>query len=68
MTRFGQYRWFVLAAAITLAFAAVSLTVPRGPALTAISDIGSLLLYLAVAGAMLANAWLSAGLTGGFGR
>ena len=56
MSRFGQYRWFVLAGVITLAFAGVSLTVPRGAALTAISDVGSLLLYLVVAGAMLANA------------
>ena len=61
MNRFGQYRWFVLAGGITLAFAAVSLTVPRGPALTAISDIGYLLLYLALAVAMLANAWSERG-------
>jgi hypothetical protein len=56
MSRFGQYRWFVLAGGITLAFAVVSLTMARGPALAAISDIGSLLLYLAVAVAMLVNA------------
>ncbi|MFZ0300410.1 MAG: ATP-binding protein [Candidatus Sulfotelmatobacter sp.] len=61
MSRFGQYRWFVVAGGITLAFAAVSLTVPRGPALTAIFDVGSLLLYLAVAAAMLANAWSERG-------
>ncbi|MGA2376519.1 MAG: ATP-binding protein [Candidatus Sulfotelmatobacter sp.] len=61
MNRFGQYRWFVLAGGITLAFAAVSLTVPRGAALTAISDIGDLLLYLAVVVAMLANAWSDRG-------
>ena len=45
---------------ITLAFAVVSAAVPRGPVLTAISDVGYLLLYLAVAGAMLANAWSDA--------
>ena len=61
MSRFGRYRWFVLAGGITLAFAVVSLTVPRGPVLTAISDVGYLLLYLAVAVAMLANAWSERG-------
>jgi signal transduction histidine kinase len=56
MSLFGRNRWFVLAGGITLAFAVLSVTVPRGPALTAISDVGYLLLYLAVAVAMLANA------------
>ena len=46
MSLFRRYRWFALAGGITLAFAVVSLTVPRGPALTAISDIGYLLLFL----------------------
>ncbi len=55
MSLLRRYRWFVLAAGITLGFAVVSLTVPRGPVLTAISDIGYLLLYLAVALAMLGN-------------
>ena len=56
MSRFGQYRWFVLAGGITLAFAVVSLGVSQGTALTAITDLGYLLLLLAVAVAMLANA------------
>jgi signal transduction histidine kinase len=61
MSWFGRYRWFAFAGGITLAFAVVSVTVPRGPVLTAISDIGYLLLYLAVAVAMLANAWSGRG-------
>jgi signal transduction histidine kinase len=61
MSLFGRHRWFVLAAGITLAFAVVSLTLPRGPALTAISDIGYPLLTLALGAAMLANAWSTRG-------
>jgi len=61
MSLFVRYRWFVLAGGITLAFAAVSLTVSRGPVLTAISDVGYLLLYLALAVVMLANAWSERG-------
>jgi signal transduction histidine kinase len=61
MSWFGRYRWFVLGGGITLAFAVVSVTVPRGPALTAISDLGYLLLILTVCGAMLANAWPAQG-------
>ncbi len=57
MSLFRRYRWFVLAGAMTLTFAAVSLTVPRGPALTAIFDIGYLLLTLTAGGVLLANAW-----------
>jgi signal transduction histidine kinase len=53
---FGRNRWFWLAGGITLAFAVVSLTVPRGPILTAISDVSYLLLLLAVLAASLANA------------
>ena len=58
---FRRYRWFVLAGVITLAFAVVSATVPRGPILTGIVDVGYLLLTLAVAAAMLANAWSARG-------
>jgi signal transduction histidine kinase len=57
----GRHRWFVLAGGITLAFAVVSVTVPRGPVLTAISDVGYLLFYIGVAVAMLANAWSGRG-------
>jgi signal transduction histidine kinase len=57
MSLFRRHRWFVLAGMATLAFAAVSLTVPRGAVLTAIFDIGYLLLTLAAGGVMLANAW-----------
>jgi len=46
----------LLAAGITLLFAVVSLTMPRGPVLTAIADVGYFLVTLAVAVAMLANA------------
>jgi signal transduction histidine kinase len=61
MSLLGRYRWFLLAGGITLAFAVVSVTVPRGRALTAITNIGYLLLILAVCAAMLANAWSSRG-------
>ncbi len=61
MSLLRRHRWFVLASGITLAFAVVSLTVPRGPVLTAIFDIGYLLLTLAVGGVMLANAWSAQG-------
>jgi signal transduction histidine kinase len=61
MSLFGRNRWFVLAGGITLAFAVVSLTVPRGPALTGIFDVGYLLITLAVGVAMLANAWSERG-------
>ncbi len=61
MTLFGRHRWFVHAGGTTLAFAVVSLTVPRGPALTAIFDVSYLLLTLAVGGVMLANAWSAQG-------
>ncbi len=61
MSLFRRHRWFVLAGGVTLAFAVVSLTVPRGPVLTAIFDVGYLLLTLAVGGVMLANAWSAHG-------
>jgi signal transduction histidine kinase len=61
MSLFERHRWFALAAGTTLAFAAVSLTVPRGPLLTAIFDLGYLLLTLSASGVMLANAWSAHG-------
>jgi len=61
MSPFKRHRWFALAGGITLAFALVSLTVPRGPALTGIFDFGYLLLTLSASGVMLANAWSSDG-------
>ena len=61
MSLFGRNRWFVLAGGITLAFAVVSVMVPRGPVLTAISNIGYLLLILTTGMAMLANAWSAQG-------
>jgi signal transduction histidine kinase len=59
MSLFRGNRWFALAGGITLAFAVVSFTVPRGPVLTAITNLGYLLLLLTVSVAMLANAWTS---------
>jgi signal transduction histidine kinase len=61
MIRFRRYRWFALAGGLTLAFAVVSVTVPRGPVLTAISDLGYLLLLLTLGAVVLANAWSSRG-------
>src|ERR1700722_6984502 len=63
MSLFTRHRWFVLAAAITFAFAIVSLVAPRGPVLTAISDIGYFLLTLTVGITMLSNAWSTRGAT-----
>jgi signal transduction histidine kinase len=57
----GRNRWFVLAGGVTLAFAVVSLTAPRGPVLTAFVDVAYLVLTLGVGGAMLANAWSAQG-------
>ena len=56
-----RYRWFAGAAGFTLAFAVVSLTVPRGHLLTAITDIAYLLIIIAMTAAMLANAWSAQG-------
>ena len=55
MTLAQRHRWFFVAAGTTLAYASVSLTVPRGPGLTAFSEIFGLLLMLATASVMLAN-------------
>jgi signal transduction histidine kinase len=61
MIRYRRYRWFALAGGITLAFAVVSLTVPQGPVLTWISDLGYLLLLLALGAAVFTNAWSAEG-------
>jgi signal transduction histidine kinase len=61
MSVFRRNCWFVLAGGITVAFAIVSQALPRGPLLTAISDIGYFLLTLAVGLIMLANAWSTRG-------
>jgi signal transduction histidine kinase len=63
MSLFGRYRWFVLAGGVTLAFAVVSVTMPRGGLLAGISDVGYLVLMLAVAAAMLANGRSGSGAT-----
>ncbi len=54
MSPFRRYPWFVAAAAITLAFAAVSLTAHKGFALTAFADVFECILFTAVAAATLA--------------
>jgi signal transduction histidine kinase len=61
MSLFGRHRWFAMAGGVTLASAVVSLAVPRGPALTAIFDVGYFLVTLAVGISMLANAWSTRG-------
>lgn len=50
MSLFERHRWFVGAAGITLAFAVVSLTVHRGPALTALTDLTQLVVMLSLLG------------------
>jgi len=52
----GRHRWFVAAAGITLAFAAVSFGAHKGPALTAFADLFVLLAMLGAAAITAANA------------
>lgn len=61
MSVFSRNRWFWLAGAVTLASAAVSLTVKQGPVLTAIVDVNYSLITLTVAIGMYRNAWCSNG-------
>src|SRR5271156_5792218 len=56
MNLFRLHRWYVVAAGITLAYAAVSLVAPRGHGLTAFGDIFVLLLMLSGGVVTLANA------------
>ena len=63
MSLLRQHRWFVLALGITLVCALVSLTVQKGSFLTALADIGYLLMTLAIGVIMLRNAWLAHGAT-----
>ena len=61
MSPFQRYRWFIRAGAVTLAFAAASLAISRGPALTALVDVGYLVLTLTIGVAVLVNAYLTHG-------
>jgi len=61
MSLLGRNRWFVIAGGVTLGFGLVSVTVPRGPALTAISDVGYFLLMLASILAMIGAALAAQG-------
>ncbi len=61
MSPLQRYRWFLLAGGVTLAFAVVSLTFPRGHALSSIFDIGYFVFMVAASAAMLANAWSERG-------
>jgi len=56
MGLFKRHLWFVAAAGITLAFAAVCATGHRSPALTAFADLTGLILMLAGIAVMTANA------------
>jgi signal transduction histidine kinase len=57
MSLLRQHRWYVAAAGITLAFAAVSFTAHRGPALTAFGDIAVLVIMLVGGAIMLAKSF-----------
>ena len=61
MSLFARYRWFVLAAGITLALALVSLLARQGPALTAWADVFGFAIILAGAVLLLANAVAKSG-------
>jgi len=63
MTLPQRNRWFALAGMVTGAFALVSIALPRGPALTAIFDVGYCVLTLAAGIVMLSNAWSEQGLS-----
>ena len=56
MGLFQRHRWFVAAAGVTLACAAVSLTAHKSLSLTAFGDIVGFLIMLLAAGLMVANA------------
>jgi signal transduction histidine kinase len=56
MSLFRRSRWFAVAWGITLGSALLSLTMPRGPALTALFDLGYFLLTLGTGLAMLVTA------------
>jgi signal transduction histidine kinase len=55
MSPFQRHRWFLVAAGISLAFAAVSLVAHKSDGLTAFADTAGLVLMLAAAGATLFN-------------
>jgi len=56
MSLFRRYRWFISAAAITLAYSVVSLTAHKSFGLTAFGDFFGVLIMLVASGVMLANA------------
>lgn len=56
MSAFQRNRWFLLAGAVTCAFALASLTLPQGLLVESISDIGYFVLSLTASVVMLANA------------
>ena len=56
MALFQRHRWYVAAATITLAYSVVSLTAHKSFGLTVFGDVGGVLIMLAAAGVMLANA------------
>jgi signal transduction histidine kinase len=56
MSLFQRYRWFAAAAAITLAFAGVSVFVHKSDGLTALADLTGLALMLVAAAVALGNA------------
>jgi signal transduction histidine kinase len=56
MSLFQRHRWFVAAAGVTLAFAAVSLTAHKSTGLTAFADLAGLALMLGAMAITLANA------------
>ena len=61
MSLLRRNRWFLLAGAITLVFAVVSMMAPSGPWLTVFFDIGYLVLALGTGIAMLATAFSAQG-------
>lgn len=56
-------RWFALAGGVTLAYAVFCLTLPRGPVLTAIIDVGYFVVTFTIGVTMLINAWHGEGAT-----
>jgi signal transduction histidine kinase len=60
---FRQHWWLVVSAVLVLAFAAVSLTAPRGVGLYAFGDLAALLLVSLATGVIVANAMRNHGQT-----
>ena len=56
MSVFRRNRWFAAAGVVTLAYAGLCAMMPRGQFLTTLTDVGYLLIIIAICGTTLVNA------------